>query len=131
MKMTPKENMSPNMAPTMTPIMTPKEYHSKRKCEAAPRPRGIYQKAATYLTSVIVCCFIFGPVVYLCYIMFKPNSEERFVCGIAAVVLGLISIICLVAAVEQYMRAKDEEWDEILEALDRIRRGIEGDCEEE
>lgn len=127
MKMTPKENMSPNMAPNMTP----KEYHSQRKWEAAPRQRWIYRKAATYFNTVILCCFIFGPVVYFFYILFKPNSEERFVCGIAAVVLGFISIICLVSAVEQYMRAKDEERDEILEALERIRRGIEGDCEEE
>lgn len=125
MKMTPKENMSPNMAPTMTPIMTPKEYHSKGKWEAAPRARWIYRKAATYFNTVIVCCFIFGPVVYLCYIMFKPDSLERFVCSIAAVVLWIISIVCLSSAVLQYMLAKDEERDEILEALDRIRRGIE------
>ena len=113
--------------PPMTP-MTPKpkkEKPSGWNRDSAPRPHWGYRKAATYLNAVIVCCFIFGPVVYLFYIMFKPNSEERFVCGIAAVVLGFISIICLVAAVEQYMRAKDDERDEILESLDRIRRGIE------
>ena len=125
MKMTPKENMSPNMAPTMTPIMTPKEYHSKGKWEAAPRSRWIYRKAATYFNTVIVCCFIFGPIVYFFYNVFNPSSDGRFVCGIAAVVLGIISIICLVSAVEQYMLAKDEERDEILEALERIRRGID------
>ena len=106
-----------------------KENKSGRNQDARPREK--YMKAGTYLTSVIVCCFIFGPVVYLCYIMFKPDSLERFVCGIAGVVLGFISIICLISAVEQYMLAKDSERDEILEALDRIRRGIEGDCEEE
>ena len=114
--------------------MTPKPEKEKTSGwnrDSAPRPRWIYRKAATYLTSVIVCCFIFGPVVYLCYIMFKPDSLERFVCGIAGVVLGFISIICLISAVEQYMLAKDSERDEILEALDRIRRGIEEDCEEE
>ena len=106
-----------------------KENESGRNRDVKPREK--YMKAGTYLTSVIVCCFIFGPVVYLCYIMFKPATMERFVCGIAGVVLGFISIICLISAVEQYMRAKDEERDEILEVLERIRRGIEGDCEEE
>ena len=119
------------MAPTMTPIMTPKEYHSERKWEAAPRPRWIYRKAATYFNTVIVCCFIFGPIVYFFYNAFTPNSVERFVCGIAAVVLAIISILCLLSAVEQYMLAKGAERDEIVEALERIHRSIEGDEQKE
>lgn len=116
------------------PPMTPKPEKGKSSGwngDSAPRPRWGYRKAATYLTSVIVCSFIFGPIVYFFYTLFEPDSLERFVCGIAGVVLGFISIICLISAVEQYMLSKDQERDEILEALDRIRRGIEGDCEEE
>lgn len=116
------------------PPMTPKpekEKSSGWNRDSAPRPHWGYRKVATYLNAVIVCCFVLGPIVYFLYTLFKPDSLERFVCSIAGVVLGIISLVCLSSAVEQYMLAKDQERDEILEALDRIRRGIEEDCEEE
>lgn len=113
----------------MPPMMPKpeKEKTSGWNRDSAPRPRLGYRKVATYLNTVIVCCFVLGPIVYYFYDHSKPNSMESFLSIIAAVVLGIISIVCLSSAVEQYMLAKDSERDEILEALDRIRRGIEED----
>ena len=89
------------------------------------KPRWIYRKAATYLNTVIVCAFVFLPIVYFIYGGLKPQSLEGLVCLGVAVILGIISIVCLSSAVSNYMLAKDAERDEILEKFEQLNRNIE------
>ncbi|MBR3688956.1 MAG: hypothetical protein IKL85_07775 [Lentisphaeria bacterium] len=109
----------------MGKYFSPKETNTDPVWNQAVHPRRTYSKVATNLNTVIVCGLFLGPIVFILFNAFEPTSKERFLCLIAAIILGIIIIVSLSSAAENYMSAKDAERDEIVEKLEQINSNIE------
>lgn len=109
----------------MGKYFSPKETNTVPEWNQAVHPRRTYSKVATNLNAVIVCGLFLGPIVFFLFNAFEPTSNARFICSIAAIILGIIIIVSLSSAAENYMSAKDAERDEIVEKLEQINSNIE------
>lgn len=87
--------------------------------------RGMYKRVAGNLTAVILCVFVFAPILYALSTSGSRDKGSHIFVVLASIVVAILFISCLICAVENYMGAKDAEWNEMAEKLDQINSSIE------
>ena len=85
--------------------------------------RNYYRRTTGSITAIIICSFFIFLLHLVGKVMIDDQSVQIF-CIILMGILGIVVIACIITAIENYMWAKDAEWNEIIEKLEGINKGI-------